>query len=389
MDYDIIIIGAGSAGLAAAISLADTGLKLAVIDKQPLHSIAEPILDGREIAISAATKRILTELGIWQYLDISTISSIEQAKILNGDAPYALHFDARAVNSGSLGYLVAHHLLRKAIYTASCKQDNLTIFTDSAVTKVSTSSTGAQLEINGSKQLRAQLIIVADGRFSHTRSSLGIAATSHSIGRSVIVANMQLEQEHDNIAYECFHYGRTLAILPLCNQQVSVVITLATNRVQQLLEMSVQDFNQDIEQAFEQRLGPMQLVTQRYSYPLVMSYAEQFVGTKCALIGDAAVGMHPVTAHGFNFGIQGQDCLTGLIKNAHISGQDIAASTLLQQYNAKHQRATKPLYLATNALVKLYTSEKVIAKCARKGLLRLGNIIRPANRFLVRKLTKG
>ena len=53
----------------------------------------------------------------------------------------------------------------------------------------------------------------------------------------------------------------------------------------------------------------MELVGKRYSYPMVTTYAKKFISDRFALIGDAAVGMHPVTAHGFNLGLNLQALL--------------------------------------------------------------------------------
>ena len=46
-------------------------------------------------------------------------------------------------------------------------------------------------------------------------------------------------------------------------------------------------------------LGAMKQISERYSYPLVGVYAQKFRSTRFALIGDAAVGMHPCNSAWF------------------------------------------------------------------------------------------
>ena len=62
MNYDIIIVGAGPAGLSFARSLANTGLKIVLIEKQSEQQLAAPEFDGRDIALTHLSVRILKEL---------------------------------------------------------------------------------------------------------------------------------------------------------------------------------------------------------------------------------------------------------------------------------------------------------------------------------------
>ncbi len=147
-------------------------------------------------------------------------------------------------------------------------------------------------------------------------------------------------------------------------------------------------FNRDVQNRFASRLGEMKLVGKRYSYPLVAVYADRFAATRFALIGDAAVGMHPVTAHGFNLGLRGQNTLSREIRSALDQQIDIGTPIVLERYQARHRRASLPLYLATNAIAKLYTDEVLPAKILRSAVLRLGNLVRPARLAIMRQLTE-
>lgn len=147
-------------------------------------------------------------------------------------------------------------------------------------------------------------------------------------------------------------------------------------------------FSRDVQIRFEGRLGEMKLIGERFSYPLVAVYADRFVARRFALIGDASVGMHPVTAHGFNLGLRGQDTLASEIRSALARQFDIGAPKVLEHYQTKHRLSTLPLYLATNAIVKLYTDEILPAKLLRSTIIRLGNFIRPAKLAIMNQLTE-
>ena len=113
---DILIIGAGPAGLSLACSLADTNLKITVIEKQSVKHLSSPSYDGREIALTHFSKKILKNLGVWKRIPSNFISPIKEAKVLDGNSSYALHFDSNKVHKEALGYLVSNHIIKKALY---------------------------------------------------------------------------------------------------------------------------------------------------------------------------------------------------------------------------------------------------------------------------------
>ena len=131
----------------------------------------------------------------------------------------------------------------------------------------------------------------------------------------------------------------------------------------------------------------MKLVTKRHAYPLVGVLAKEFVTNRFALIGDAAVGMHPVTAHGYNLGLSGALLLAGEVLAAKQSGRDIGDLAGLKRYEAAHRRAVLPLYHGTNALVRLYTDDSAPGKFLRGAALRLGNFLPPVKSRILKQLT--
>ena len=118
------------------------------------------------------------------------------------------------------------------------------------------------------------------------------------------------------------------------------------------------------------------------------SHASYFHANRFALIGDASVGMHPVTAHGFNLGLRGSETLATFIKEPLLNKDEFTSDKILSKYNQKHQRTTRPLYYGTNLLVDLYNSEKLSAKVLRRFALRFGNNFWPVKRLIMGQLTE-
>ncbi|PCK03714.1 MAG: hypothetical protein COA42_19955 [Alteromonadaceae bacterium] len=76
---DVLIVGAGSAGLSMACALSQTGLKITLVDKQSKTELAEAPMDGREIAMTHLSKAILQDLGVWQRFSPDDIHPLDFA----------------------------------------------------------------------------------------------------------------------------------------------------------------------------------------------------------------------------------------------------------------------------------------------------------------------
>ncbi len=390
-DTDILVIGGGPAGLSFCKTMADSDLKLTVIESSDLQTLTSPPPDGREIALTHVSKQLLTELGAWDYLSDDEKFYLRQAKVVNGDSPYTLHFPtpARALGrpADTLGYLISNNNIRKSLFAQVQNCDNITVRTSTRVTSVTSNDDSASVMLDDGSRLTAKLVVAADSRFSSTRRQMGIAADMHDFGRTVIVFRMSHTLSNENTATECFHYGRTLAVLPLNEHLSSMVVTIDSAQAEDIWQMDAEQTRLDMMEQLDGKLGDMQLVGDKHRYPLVGVHARRFYAKRYALIGDAAVGMHPVTAHGFNLGLQSQAILGELLKTAHRKGMDIADSELLATYSRRHICHTLPLYHGTNAIVKLYTTENPPAKAIRHVALHAGNLFKPFKYLVSKQLT--
>ena len=400
MDYDILISGAGPAGLCLAGSLSGHGLRVGVVEQQPLAAIENPAYDGREIALTQQSAQMLRDLGLWDRIvadEPSAFSPLRDAQVLNGPSPFAMVIDHQFSQHSELGWLVSNHLIRRAAFqelrAAQHKNQDITLLAGEQVARAHTDASAAHVTLASGKQLRARLLVAADSRFSATRRALGIGADMHDFGRSMLLCTMAHALPHQHVAWEWFGYGQTLALLPMNDDPATgahrscVVLTLPHHTLEALQDMDETAFGLELTRRFDQRLGAMQLVSTRHLYPLVGVRPHRLVAPRFACVGDAAVGMHPVTAHGFNFGLRGITTLAGELRAAHAAGQDIAAPELLARYERAHRRATLPLYLATTFIARLYTTDHPPARLLRDAALRLAQNFPPFKRMVAATLS--
>ena len=391
LHSDILVVGAGPAGLSFAAELAGSGLKITLIEKSPLEILQNPPYDGREIALTHLSREIMQRLGMWDLIPKDEIYPLRDAKVLNGQSDYQLHFpqptQARGEPADCLGYLISNHNIRKAAYEVVSKLENVTILTGIGVKEVKTSEDEAQVILENGEVLSGRLLLAADSRFSQTRRQLGISSDMHDYSRTMFVCRMKHTLSNQHTAYECFHYGRTIALLPLEEHLTNTVITVDSDKADTIKKMSPEELAASVKEQLKGRLGDMELVSTIHNYPLVGMIAQRFYGKRSALIGDAAVGMHPVTAHGFNLGLSSADLLAKLVLEAEQRGQDIGTASLLEKYSTKHMLHAQPIYHGTNMLLKLFTNETAPAKILRGLVLRASNNFPPLKKLITKQLT--
>lgn len=370
MDYDIIVVGGGPAGLSFAASLAGADLRLAVIERQAESALAKPGYDGREIALTHRSCRVLKELGAWSRLEDDQVAPLVSARVLNGDSRLPLTFVPNG-RTGSLGCLISNHDIRRTLFDCVANQRDITLLAETSVTRVTAAEGLAEACLASGKSLSARLLVAADSRFSGTRDQLGIGAEMNRLGVVMLVCRVSHELDHEQVATEWFAEPDTIAMLPLNERISSAVLTLPRLEADRLALLDTKALSEEISRRYRYRLGAMNVVSSVHVYPLVTTFANRFAVPGAALIGDAAIGMHPVTAHGFNLGLASAALLAGQIRSARRKGGDWAGWPVLEDYARRHRRAARPLYEATKLIYRLYGDNRNVARFARHAGIRL------------------
>ena len=206
-NYDVIIVGAGPAGLSFACSLINLNLKVLLVEKSNLSSISKPKPDGRETALTHNSLKILQRLGVWDLIDQSKVSPLKEAKVFDGDSDSLLNFAANKSSIDALGYLVPNHLTCFALFQKVSQSDNLSIINELSVDSVDTTLSGGKVTLSDGQIFDSKLIVAADSRFSEIRRKMGIESTMKDFSKIMIITRVTHEKDHNQVALECFNYG--------------------------------------------------------------------------------------------------------------------------------------------------------------------------------------
>lgn len=385
MSSKILIVGAGPTGLCLSLALASRGMEVDLVERQSVEALAAPDYDGREIALTRASIRLLRELGVWDELDEDAVFPLSAARIMDGP-DIGFRVDATALGDRQLGAFVSNHLIRTAAWRAVAKETRIHVHTDAGVRSVATDNDSAHAWLDDGRHLEASLLVAADSRFSRIRQAMGIPAHMHDFGLSMLLCRIHHEAVLEGAAWEWFGTAQTRALLPLADGLASAILTLPGHQAESLLRAPEGRFLANLAERFEGRLGSIRLASTRHMHPLVATWARRFTGRRFALAGDAAVGMHPVTAHGFNLGLVSIEHLARAIGEGVQRWDDPGHPLPLAHYQRRHRMSSAPMFAGTQLVAGLFTDDRPHAQPLRKAVLQAGRHLPPLRRALTAHL---
>lgn len=385
MASNVIIIGAGPAGLCLSLALAEQGLDVDIVERQAAAALAAPAFDGREVALTHASMRLLQAIGVWQRIAEADVASLRRARVMDGRES-GFEVDATAFGRDRLGALVPNHAIRAAAWQAVAAVSRIRVHTGCKVESVAAGDRAASVHLEDGRVLEAPLVVAADSRFSETRRAMGIPVHLHDFGKTMLVCRMRHAVANDGTAWEWFGRRQTRALLPIDEHLSSVVLTVTGVEAQALMALSPEAFGTAVAERYEGRLGEMSLASTIHPYPLVATWARRFVGRRFALAGDAAVGMHPVTAHGFNLGLASVEHLAQAAGDGLRRHGDPGHAALLARYQRRHRLGSALLFAGTQTVVGIFTDDRAPMLPLRRALIGVGRALPPLRRALAASL---
>src|SRR5260364_154497 len=387
--FDASVVGGGIVGKTAALALARTGLRVALLARAPAPLPANAAAcDGRVYAVSGGTQRLLERLRVWQALDLARLSPMYDMRVY-GDAHAELHFSAFQAAVPELAWIVESSLLEGALDTALGFHPSVEILNASAQ-KLRVSSGVAALELEDGAPLKARLVVGADGAHSWVRAQSGIPCTQREYGQTALTAQFQAEQPHREAAYQWFRNGEIIALLPLPENKVSLVWSAHTPHARALRALDVPSFAAAVEQGSERRLGALQCLSPVRGFALALCKASRLIAPRVALVGDAAHVIHPLAGQGLNLGVRDVAALARTVA-AREPFRDPGDPVLLRRYERSRRADIQLLMAATDGLYRLFSWSGAVPCGVRDAGFKLVDAmprIKPALDALKAKLQK-
>jgi len=384
-SIDVAVIGGGIVGKAVALGLAQLGLQTLEIAPGLDQGIGAPTGSqwGQRIyAFSPGTIALLKHLQVWDAVDHARLQVVKDMRIYGdrGEPTDQLHLSAFEAGVSELAWIGESDVIEHTLDTATRFQNKLERLSTS-IKAINIDHSGAHLELENGKPIIAKLVIAADGANSFIRSAIGIEVEEESYEQTAVVVNWQCTQSHLQTAYQWFlPGGDIIAMLPLPNQQVSMVWSTSNAHAEHLLKLSQAQWSEQFRKIANgdilQQLGELTLHSDPTSFPLRKMRAERFIGPTSdptvVLLGDAAHVIHPLAGQGLNLGLRDVAALLNVLGKRE-SFRPINDFNLLRRYERERQGDTSALLWVTDKLKKLFSGSSNAERFARNFGLGLVN----------------
>lgn len=387
---DIIIAGGGLVGNALALALAKGGLAVTVVDPLPRTQQVEAGFDGRTSAISLGSSRILDACGAWEHMK-EFAQPIHDIRVCDQDKPGFVHYSDKEVGGAPFGYILENNRLRRGLYLALEQAKAITVLTDK-VTGFTRSDNSITAQLGNGDSATAPLLIAADGRFSSLREQAGLTHRSIAYDQTAIVCVIAHEHPHEGLALEKFYPAGPFAVLPLLANETGnrsgIVWTEHEDDAPNYVKLPDAEFDSELQrrigEASTSYWGKVHAVGKRFSYPLVLMHAEEFIAPRFALIGDAAHGIHPIAGQGVNLGYRDVAVLSELLIEQRKLGLDLGSDVLLQRYQRWRKFDSVSMTASTDILNRLFSNDLPGMSLIRRAGLTAVNHMPPLKRFFMR-----
>ncbi|MGC7559163.1 FAD-dependent monooxygenase [Pasteurella sp. PK-2025] len=362
--YDLTIIGGGMVGLVLAASLADSPLRIAVIEGFP-PKVGPEQITYRVSALNLASQKLLENLGVWQTIQALRATSYHKMEVWEKGSFANIQFNTEGLGLSHLGHIVENHLIQHCLWEKVSKQTNVDILT-ALPQHIAFTESNVILTLNNQQMLCSKLVVGADGANSWLRTQADIPLIFRDYGHHALVCNIETAEPHQQCARQIFSQDSILAFLPLHKPNLSSIVwSLPAEQAEHFVKCDETEFNHALSVAFDMRLGLCQVTTARQAVPLTARYARDFAKPRLALIGDAAHTIHPLAGLGVNLGFQDALALAKNIKQNLSQDLDIGEYRYLRSYERSRKTEAVKMLLAMQGLKDLFQGSNPIKKWIR------------------------
>ncbi|OED36866.1 hypothetical protein AB833_26015 [Chromatiales bacterium (ex Bugula neritina AB1)] len=389
---DVIVVGGGMVGGLTATALAQCGLDVILLEQRtPVPFNAEQH-DIRVSAISLATERMFRALGAWDHMRTRRVCPFRRMLVWDQYSNASTLFDSEEISHDWLGHIVENRLIQSALWQGLADIPNVHIECPVTIDSLQIKNNAACIEINGGNQIRASLVVAADGANSQVRELAGIKVDGECYDQHALVATVTTSSPQQDITWQRFTPHGPQAFLPLTGNRASMVWYQSADYIAGLKQLPEEKFLQCMQSEFPDRLAELRTLEQIGSFPLQWQHARNYVLPRIALVGDAAHSVHPLAGQGVNMGMLDAAALVECVVERHALGGDFGDLRTLRRYERWRRGQNQLMIRILDGIHHAFTPEatessffsRVLLKTARGAALTAAGKVDVINRFCMK-----
>ena len=380
-------------GTSLGLALRPLRLRLAVVEAVARSAEQQPSFDDRSTALSRSSQRTFEAMGLWAEI-VAASTPIKKIHVSDKGRFGFSHTDASEQKVEALGFVVINRVLGQVLQSSLSGVDGLDLICPARICEVASTDERVTTTIegpDGRQSLTCKLLVAADGANSSVRNMIGISASRVDYEQLAVIGNVLPEKAPDNRAYERFTDTGAIAMLPIADERAAFVWMMPPADAEKLLALSDEEFTQRLQDEFGYRLGRFSKVGKRVAYPLALTKANGLIAKRGVVVGNAAHGLHPVAAQGFNLGMRDVATLCDCIADARddqAAMLDCGSSAILENYAEWRRSDQQKLVRFTDGIVRLFGDQRPPVRVLR-NLGMLGFDMIPGIRKAFAKHTMG
>ena len=372
---DVVVVGAGPAGLVAAAELARRGVRVRVIDK-----LAQPTDQSRAIAVHARSLDMFDRMGIVDEM-VSTGIKATAMQL------YAGHSRLFRIPLGGVDSAFPFTLTTAQTETERVLGDHLQslgVIVERGVELVGLAQDGGAAELTvrhddgSTEQVSTSWVIGADGAHSTVRKMVGTKLAGSFVGERFLLGDVDAEHGLDlDSMHTFFAPDGPVVVLPMLDGRMRF---LAEVHDAPGTPMNMHPTQDELQAILDRRIGGIRVVRSHWltSFEIHHARVPAYRWGRVFLAGDAAHIHSPAGGQGMNTGMQDAFNLAWKLA-AVVNGQ--AGDTLLDSYQAERIPVADGVIAFTDRLTSAGTLSGVPRRI-RDVVIRMLSHVPAARRFM-------